>query len=338
MALPFKSGLIVFALVALGFALPLLGQTAQPLSGNVSGMVVDGTGALIAGARVKLSLEDQSPTQEVLTGADGRFSFTNVAPGSFRITITSDGFAAQSSSGVLHSGQTFVVSPITLAIATATTEVQVSPPTVEVAEEQIKDQEKQRVLHVIPNFYVSYVPNAAPLNARQKFELAWKTTVDPVSLVVVGAIAGVQQAQNDFSGYGQGAQGYAKRYGASYANLVAGTFIGSAILPSVLKQDPRYFYKGSGSKRSRLMYALASAVICKGDNAHWQANYSNILGNLAAGGLSNLYYPTEDRNGAGLTFENALIGIGASGAVSVFEEFFVRKFTPHVRSDDPAKN
>src|SRR5204863_5964012 len=124
--------------------------------------------------------------------------------------------------------------------------------------------EKQRVLRVIPNFYVTYDPHPMALTSREKFELAWKTSIDPFTFAVVGAIAGLQQAQNDFSGYGQGAQGYAKRYGASYADLVSGTFLGSAILPSLLRQDPRYFYKATGSRHSRGLYALANAVICKG--------------------------------------------------------------------------
>src|SRR5262249_25891874 len=159
-------------------------------------------------------------------------------------------------------------------------------PAPEVAQIEVKDEEKQRVFGVIPNFYVSYVPNAAPLSTRQKFELAWKTTIDPFTFGVVGAVAGVQHAQNDFSGYGQGAQGYAKRYGATYADVVVGTFLGSAGLPSLLKQDPRYFFKGTGTVHSRLSYALANAVVCKGDNGRWQPNYSSILGNLAAGGIS----------------------------------------------------
>src|SRR4029077_10209307 len=146
-------------------------------------------------------------------------------------------------------------------------------------------------------------PDAAPLSSKQKFELAWKSTVDPITFGVTGAIAGIEQAENRFSGYGQGAEGYGKRFGASYADLVTSTYIGGAILPSLLKQDPRYFYKGTGGKRSRILYALANSVICKGDNGHWQANYSGILGSLAAGGISNLYYPAKDRNGAGLTFE-----------------------------------
>ncbi len=189
-------------------------------------------------------------------------------------------------------------------IATNSAEVDVGLSQTEVAEEEIKVEEKQRVLGVIPNFYVSYVPNAVPLTSKQKFKLAWKTIVDPFTFVFNGLVAGVEQAQNDFSGYGQGAQGYAKRYGAAYGDVVTGTFIGSAILPSLLKQDPRYFYKGTGSKRSRILYAIANAVICKGDNGHWQANYSSIIGSLAAGGISNLYYPAQDRNGAWINVRN----------------------------------
>jgi len=350
---------MVFAFLTLGWTSFCLGQTPEPtpvpgpehrgtasageqlpgqrLPGGISGTVVDQSGAVVAGARVRLTREDQSLNQEALSGDDGQFSFANIAPGPFQLTVTSAGFATQTSSGILRSGEIYIVPQIALAVAAAITEVQVGLSPTEVAEEQIKVEEKQRVLGVIPNFYVSYVPNAVPLTSKQKFELAWKTTVDPVTFVVNGIFAGVEQAQNHFSGYGQGAQGYGKRYGAGYADTVTGTFIGSAILPSLLKQDPRYFYKGSGSKRSRILYATANSVICKGDNGRWQANYSNILGSLAAGGISNLYYPANDRNGAGLTFENAAIGIGATAVTNLFQEFVVRKFTPKVPNNAPAK-
>ena len=239
---------------------------------------------------------------------------------------------------MLHSGEIYTSPPIALAVATAVTDVEVVLSPEEVAEEQIKDQEKQRVLGVIPNFYVSYVPDPVPLTARQKFGLAWKTTIDPVTFVLNGGFAGVEQATNQFSGYGQGAQGYAKRFGASYADTVSSTFIGGAILPSLLKQDPRYFYKGTGSTRSRILYALANSVICKGDNRRWQANYSGILGALASGGLSNLYYPSTDRDGLGLTFENALIGIGQGAAANILQEFVIRKLTPKLPNQGPPKS
>lgn len=315
-------------------ALPL---PEQRLPGNIYGTVVDTTGAFIVGARISISRQIQSPSQEALSGDDGQFSFVNVAPGPFQLTIAAPGFAEYSVAGLLHSGETLNVPQTTLAIAANITEVRVVPRRVEIAEDEIKVEEKQRVLGVIPNFYVTYVPNPAPLSPKQKFELAWKTTVDPVTFGITGFIAGVQQAQNDFSGYGQGAQGFAKRYGASYADLVSGTFIGSAILPSILKQDPRYFYKGTGTKRSRILYALANAVICKGDNGHWQPNYSSILGSLAAGGLSNLYYPATNRDGTELTFENALIGVGATAAANLLQEFVVRRLTPNGSSRGASK-
>ena len=311
-------------------------QPDQRLSGSISGTVVDQTGAFVAGAQVRLTREDQSPEQEALSGDDGQFSFAGIAPGPFQLTIAFTGFAPQTYSGILASGDIHIVPQITLTVATNTTEVRVELTRTEEAEAEIKEQEKQRVLGFIPNFYVSYVPNAVPLTAKQKFELAWKMTVDPITFGVTGVIAGVQQSQDVFHEYGQGAQGYAKRYAASYGDLVASTIIGSAVLPSLLKQDPRYFYKGTGSKRSRILYAVANSVICKGDDGHWQANYSTILGSLAAGGISNLYYPAKDRNDATLTFENTLIGIGESAAVNVLQEFFMRKLTRNAPNQEPA--
>jgi hypothetical protein len=303
-------------------------SSGEASPGSISGTVMDQSGAVVAGARVKLTRGVQSGSQQALSGTDGEFSFTNVAPGPFQVTVTSSGFAVQTSSGTLHSGENYVVPNSGLAVATNVTDVEVGVTRVEVAEDQMKVEEQQRVLGVLPNFYVSYIPDAAPLDAKQKFKLASKTVVDPFTIVFVAGAAGVQQAQNHFQGYGQGAQGYAKRFGAGYADTVAGTFIGGAILPSILKQDPRYFYKGTGSIGSRLLYAIANAVICKGDNGRWQPNYSNVLGNFAAGGISNLYYPTQDRDGAGLTLENGAIGIGATGVANVFQEFIIRKLTP----------
>jgi hypothetical protein len=293
--------------------------------------VVDQSGAVIAGARVDLLAQNQSLKQEALSGPDGQFSFTNVSPGTFSLTIASAGFGMGAFSGVLHPGEIETIPQIVLPVAEDLTEVRVGVTQVEVAEDQIKVEEKQRVLGAIPNFYVSYIPNPAPLTAKQKFKLAWKTVVDPFTFAVVAGTAGMEQAQNHFDEYGQGTEGYAKRFGAGYADTAAGTFIGSAILPALLKQDPRYFYKGHGTPPSRFLYAIANALICKGDNGHWQPNYSNVLGNLAAGGISNLYYPANDRNGAELTFENGGIGIGTTAATNVLQEFFIRKLTPRER-------
>jgi hypothetical protein len=211
-----------------------------------------------------------------------------------------------------------------------TSDVLVTASQQEIAQEQLKQEETQRVLGVIPNFYVTYVPNAPPLTSKQKFNLAWKSSIDPVTFLAVGFFAGVEQATNSYSGYGQGAQGYGKRYGAGFADSFIGTMIGGAILPSWWKQDPRYFYKGTGTTRSRVMYAIESAVICKGDNGRWQVNYSAIVGGVAAGGISNLYYPAANREGAELTFLNVLIGTGESAVGNLFQEFVIRRLTPRV--------
>jgi hypothetical protein len=356
MTFRFKCGLIVLAFSTLGWISFCLGQTApaadsdrpettpngvplsvQRLPGSISGTIMDQSGAVIAAARVTLTGEDRSINHEAVSGTDGQFSFAGVAPGPFQLTITSAGFATQTYSGILHSGEIDTLPPVVLTVASNVTEVQVAVNPVEVAEEQIKIEEKQRVLGVLPNFYVSYIPDAVPLNSKQKFKLAWKTVTDPFTLVFVGGAAGVEQAQNHFREYGQGAQGYAKRFGAGYGDTLTGTFIGSAILPSLLKQDPRYFYKGTGRMTSRALYAIANSVICKGDNRRWQPNYSNILGSLAAGGISNLYYPPQDRDGAELTFENAAIGIGGTAVTNLLQEFVIRKLTPKLPNHDQAK-
>jgi len=309
-----------------------------PQPGSISGTVVDRDGAVVAHAGITLAQEGVTTKRQALSDGNGHFGFLDVAPGQFQLTVTATGFATQEKSGVLQAGQDYLVPQIALAVAPADVNVEVTVTPEEVAEDQVKVEETQRLFGVIPNYYVSYVPNAAPLTTKLKFQLAWKNTVDPVTFAIVGGIAGIEQADNAFSGYGQGAQGYAKRYGAAYADLVSGTFIGSAILPSLLKQDPRYFYKGTGSSRqSRLLYAVANAVICKGDNGRWQPNYSSIIGGLAAGGISNLYYPASNRNGATLTFENALIATGAGALGNIIEEFFLRKITPHIPNQDPPK-
>ena len=304
-------------------------QRAEHQPGSISGKVVDQSGVNIAGAVVKLTREGQSLGLEVKSDEDGLFSFSNVAPGPFHLTISSPDLASHEFSGTIQSGEAYVTPLFMLIIATQVTEVHVEGLTQqELADVQIKEQEKQRVFGVVPNFYVSYEPNAAPLTAKHKFQLAWKSATDPITLVGVGALAGIDQAGDRWSAYGQGAQGYAKRYGASYANVFAATFIGGAVMPSVLKQDPRYFYKGSGSKRSRILYAVASSVKCKGDNGNWQPNYSNIIGSFAGAGLQALYLPANDRRGSGFVVSSALIRLGETSLAGVLQEFVFSKVTP----------
>ena len=307
-------------------------QPEQPAS--ISGTVVDPSSSPVAGAVVMLTCEGRYPKRETVAGDDGQFSFDAVAPGAFEITVTAPGFAAQTLTGIVHSQENLVAPQIQLAIAENITSVKVMPRD-EIAATQIAAQEKQRVLAIVPNFYASYAPDAVPLNAKQKFHLAWKTMIDPFTFGLTAAVAGVQQKNDDFSGFGQGTEGYAKRFGAFYADTASAMFIGSGILPTVLKQDPRYFYKGTGSKFSRAMYAIANSVICKGDNGHWQPNYSYVLGSLAAGGISNLYYPPGDRSAVSVAFENTAIDIAETAILDVFQEFLIRKLTPGAKNQTP---
>jgi hypothetical protein len=186
---------------------------------------------------------------------------------------------------------------------------------------QVKQQEKQRIAGVVPNFNVSYAQDAAPLTRNQKLHIAFRTASDPVAFGIAAFAAGLSQAQNEFPGYHQGAKGYAKRFGASYADNFDGTILGNAIFPILLKQDPRYFRRGTGSFRSRLLYSLSTTVWSKSDNGNWGPNYSNVLGNLAAGGISNLYYPSSDR-GAALTFERGFTVTAYGAFGGVFNEFW----------------
>ncbi len=189
------------------------------------------------------------------------------------------------------------------------------------AEVELKREEHQRVLGIIPAFNSSNTQNAAPLTPSQKFRLAFKSTTDPFTFLAAAVDAGINQLQDDYHGYGQGVAGYSKRFGASYADTFDGTILGNALLPVLFHQDPRYFRKGTGSAKSRIWYAMISTVRCKGDNGRWQPSYSNILGNFAAGTISNLYYPESDR-GAGLTVQRALT-VSAEGAIgAAFFEFW----------------
>ncbi len=304
-------------------------QSQQPSLGKITGAVLDAAGAIISGARVKLTCGNPPQSVEVISDDNGQFSFSEVVPGPFQINVSSEAFATQTYSGVLHRGEVLALPSIKLSIASENMEIHVAPSQFEIAQEQLKDEEKQRVLGVIPNFYVTYDPYAVSLTSKQKFSLAWKTSIDPVTILFAAAVAGVQQGENDYSGYGQGAQGYAKRFGASYADGLTGTFLSSAVLPAIFKQDPRYFYKGTGGVRTRFLYAIANALVCKGDNKRWQPNYSGFLGSVASGGISNLYYP-ENNRGARLVMEGALYGIAGSAVANLFQEFVARKFTPHV--------
>jgi hypothetical protein len=163
-----------------------------------------------------------------------------------------------------------------------------------------------------------------------KFRLALKTSTDPITILGSAFIAAADQA-GDTPDYQQGMKGYAQRFGANYANGLTDIMIGGAILPSLLHQDPRYFYRGTGTSKSRTIYALRTPFICKGDNGHWQPNFSGLGGYLASGAIANAYYPESNR-GPGLVFSTFGIDIAADMANGLIQEFLLRKLTPSAKN------
>jgi hypothetical protein len=195
----------------------------------------------------------------------------------------------------------------------------------EIAAEQVKVEEQQRIFGFIPNFYVTYDRNVVPLTPKLKFKLATKALFDPVTVIGVAGFAAINQAANN-PNYGQGAKGYAERFGAGYADGAIDIMVGGAILPSLLHQDPRYFYQGTGTTKSRVLHAVSSPFITRGDNGQRQPNYSTLGGDLTTAALANAYYPASNR-GVGLFLGNFFIATGQRALANVAQEFILRRIT-----------
>jgi hypothetical protein len=192
----------------------------------------------------------------------------------------------------------------------------------EKAEEQVKKQEHQRVMGIIPAFNTSYDANAASLTPKEKLNLAFHSAVDPYTFGIAFIVAGLGEAKDDNVGEGWGPVGYLKRSGAAYLDAFDGTMIGNAFLPILLHQDPRYFRLGHGTAKHRLLYAIATSYICKHDKTRkWEPNYSNVGGNIISGAISNLYYPSQG-SGWGQTLSNGFVVTTEGTFGGVLQEFW----------------
>jgi hypothetical protein len=306
-------------------------QAGGTAARTLSGTVTDEDGAMVPGAKITLQDAASKKTLSAFTDAEGHFSFSNVATGAFTLTAAAAGMQSVTQHGTLNADESLELPPIALHAA-ASDVVEVSSLTQqEVAEVQMKQEEKQRLVGLVPNFYVTYDWNAAPLTPKQKFKLAARSLVDPATFIIAGGFAGIQQATNEFSGYGPGAAGYGKRFGAQMANAGIGAMLGGAALPVLFHQDPRYFYKGTGTKWQRTKYALSMAVIARGDNGKWQPAYAGLLGDFGSGAISNLYYPAANRSGAGLTIENGFLDVASDALGNLLQEFVLKKISSGVK-------
>ena len=322
----------ILVLIALGgviLVVPVSAQSTEAANtntGSILGTVVDTSDDPVPDATVVL----QGPTgdsHKVITRDDGSFAFHNVTAGiSYQVTITAEGFAEWNSSITVEPGQEKTITDIKLRILAVQRAVTVSYSEKEVAAQQFKAEEQQRVLRFIPNLYVTYEPHPEPLTTGMKFHLAYKSLTSPVFFGRVVGWAGVEQAADTPGQWRQGAEGYGKRVGAGFADATTAGLIGNAILPSLLHQDPRYFYQGAGTKKSRALHAVLATVICKGDNGAWQPNYSAWGGSLISYSISTAYYPSADRN-AEHVFRGFGIDIGLHVAGSLAQEFILSKFT-----------
>lgn len=305
-----------------------------PSMGTITGTVLDVSGAVVPTATVLLQGPAPADQRKTVAGDTGFFKFEGIQPRTpYRILISAPGLKDWSSNEiVLQPAQWLTLADIALAVAPVATSVDAV--TVEqLAAEQVKAAESQRVLGFIPNFYVAYDHDAVPLPSKLKFQLAFRTMVDPVTIAGFGLGAALYQI-SDYPSYSQGAKGYGQRLGATFAGGYTNILVGNALLPSLLHQDPRYFYQGTGTTKSRLWHALSNGFVTKGDNGHDQFNFSSIGGDLASGAIANAYYPDRDR-GSALVVRSALIGAGGRMLNGVVQEFVLRKFTSKHSSQEP---
>jgi|SRR5579872_312906 len=187
----------------------------------------------------------------------------------------------------------------------------------------VSPKDDKHILGVVPNYATVNDPSVQfqSIPAKEKFKLAAQDAFDPFSWVITGIYAGVAQWGNDYAAYGQGAQGYAKRYGAAFADGAIGNYMTEAILPVLLHQDPRYFRLGTGGGWKRVGYALSRVLVTRADNGKWEFNTSEIAGNAAAAAIANLYYPAQNRN-VGDTVEKFGVNVVSDAGFNVLKEFW----------------
>jgi len=317
---------LAFVLVVISVASAESGSTSPSDTATIIGTVLDATGATVPNAHV--TLQGLKEPRIFITADNGFFKFDGVQPETpIRVDVRAPDLQNWTSDEiVLQPGQSFIVTDISLGVATVVTAVSAATPE-EVAIQQVKAQEQQRVLGVVPNFFVTYERDAAPLTPKLKFQLSLKALTDPVTIAGFGMNAAIYQAAG-YPSYSQGAAGYGKRLGSTFAGGYSKILFGDALFPSLFHQDPRYFYQGTGTTKSRLLHAMSTPFITRGDDGRREINYSNMLGDLCSGALANAYYPSQDR-GAGLVMRSAAIGMGGRMAFGILQEFVLHKWTTH---------
>ena len=173
---------------------------------------------------------------------------------------------------------------------------------------------------MLPSFRAGVLPPR--LNAGQKIQYALRSSIKPLKFASALIVAGIHEGMDEDKDFGWGAEGYGKHAGAAYLDSFSGTLLGSGVLPIVFHQDPRYYRMGQGSFKRRLLYSVSRSFITRHDSSgRWEPNYSKIGGNIAAGALSNYYYP-EWNSGWKETVTDGLTVTATSSIGYVFREFW----------------
>jgi hypothetical protein len=190
--------------------------------------------------------------------------------------------------------------------------------------------EDKRILGIFTNHRTAEESAAlSPLTPRGKLAIAWQDTTDRAIFLQSAFLAGIGQASNDNPSFGQGMQGYAKRFGAAYADFAIQNFMTEGLFPTMLHQDPRYFRRRVGSSRSRLTYAISRLFITRTDSGKHQFNYSEVVGGATALAISNVYHP--DGRNFKANVGRYGIQLGFDAASNVLKEFWpdLKRKLPH---------
>lgn len=308
------------------------GSSSSAADASVAGTVLDTAGDVIQGARVELKQEGAPGTlRTIQSGATGQFEFTGVVPGTYVVTVSGKGMTEFVSKPIaVQTDEPVMLPNVVLSVEGAATTVRVMDK--EAASiEQVHIAVQQRVMKVFPNFYSSYDWEAPSMLAKQKYHLAVRTLIDPVTFMTTAGIAGAEQYKDVFPSFGGGLQGYGKRYLAAYATHASGELLTRAVFPGMFHTDPRYFIMGDGHPiRARAAHGIASTFITRGDDGKRKINFPEILGSFSSAALSEAYFPAQERGGSLLVI-NGFGDLGGDIVDDLIREFLLAKMTSRAK-------
>jgi len=298
-------------------------------------VVSDIQGGLIPGAHVVAARAGapESESQEATANSVGRFRFADLAPGSYSVTISSPGFENYRIQNItLKPGDTYELPEVALPIARTSADATVTLTETQIAEAELNDELHQRVLGILPNYYTSYIWDAAPLNMRQKFKLAIRSATDPVFFATTALSAGIQQATSSNPEYGSGPSGYFELYASDYGGALVGRVVTSVLLNSLFHEDPRYFVMTNGSVVRRSWHAISSTFLQRGDDKKFHPAYANFMGGAISAVVVSTWHPDSTTSVGTRVLNDTVLDLGGLAIRNLAREFLFRHLARHVPS------